>query len=80
MRKRAEMCPCGQKSKTYDLDKANTLQQQMDASGFVCILTSECGTIWLCRECFANVQVLARQIFDIVKNKNIHFPGLLKEK
>ncbi len=67
-------CPCGRESQLLE---PASIQEQSIKSGFKPIFTYEARTVWLCPDCHPKVHKLAKEILEIIKEENIHFPNLL---
>lgn len=70
------VCTCSKKSK--EIQQASNVGETAKQTGFVPLITHEGSFVWLCGTCFDAAHELAIKIQNIVKNRHLYFPGLLK--
>lgn len=69
-------CPCGATSKAKSCDFVGN--QQRD-SGFYPLGSHTGEMIWLCPDCLHFARQYAFNLYNIIQNKDVYFPSLLKD-
>jgi hypothetical protein len=66
-------CPCGQTTLTHT---GISVAATMDDTGFLAVMLDEGSILYLCPECAARAQWLARELLEIVGTLHFYLPSL----